>query len=79
MKKDCSKDFTTNLRDIIQTNSVTNSLSFFLLFRRNQKNKNHIFRAICKSRNEKSGNGMRGMMGMRGVRVGMPGIRVILC
>ena len=39
MKKDCSKDFTTNLRDIIQTNSITNSLSFFLLFRRNQKTK----------------------------------------
>ena len=27
--------------------------------------------AICKSRNRESGNGMRGMMGMWGIRVGM--------
>ena len=32
--------------------------------------------AICKSRNEKSGNGMRGMMETRGIRVGKRGIRV---
>ena len=30
--------------------------------------------AICKSRNEKSGNGMRGMMETRGIRVGKRGI-----
>ena len=32
--------------------------------------------AICKNRNRESGNGMGGMMGMRGIRVGMRGIRV---
>ena len=30
---------------------------------------------ICKSRNGESGNGMRGMMGMRKIRVGMHRIR----
>ena len=32
--------------------------------------------AICKSGNGESGNGMRGMIGMQGIRVGMQGIRV---
>ena len=32
--------------------------------------------AICKSRNEESENGMRGMIGIRGIRVGMRRIRV---
>ena len=31
---------------------------------------------ICKSRNGESGNGMRGTMGMRGIRVETRGIRV---
>ena len=34
--------------------------------------------AICKSRNGESGNGMRGMMGMRGTRVGMRGMEVVI-
>ena len=32
--------------------------------------------AICKSRNGESGNGMRGMIGTRGIRAGTRGIRV---
>ena len=32
--------------------------------------------AICKSRNGESGNGMRGMMGTSGIRVGTREIRV---
>ena len=32
--------------------------------------------AICKSGNGESGNGMRGMIGMQGIRVGMQGIGV---
>ena len=32
--------------------------------------------AICKSRNGVAGNGMRGIMGTRGIRVGMRKIRV---
>ena len=32
--------------------------------------------AICKSRNGESGSGMGGMMVMRGIRLGMMGIRV---
>ena len=31
---------------------------------------------ICKSRNGESGNGMKGRMGTRGIKVGMQGIRV---
>ena len=30
--------------------------------------------AICKSRNEESGNGMKGMIRMRGIKMGMQGI-----
>ena len=30
--------------------------------------------AICKNRNEELGNGMRGMMGTRGIRVGTRGM-----
>ena len=36
--------------------------------------KTHL--AICKSRNGESGNGMRGMMGTRGIRVGTRRIKV---
>ena len=36
----------------------------------------HFLTAIWKSRNGESRNGMRGMMRMRGIRVGMRGIRV---
>ena len=36
----------------------------------------HSAVAICKSQNGESGNGMGGMMEMRGIRVGMRGIRV---
>ena len=32
--------------------------------------------AVCKSWNGESGNGMKGMMGTRGIRVGTWGIRV---
>ena len=32
--------------------------------------------AICKSGNGESGNGMRGMIGMQGIRVGMQGLGV---
>ena len=32
--------------------------------------------AICKSGNGESGNGMKGMIGMQGIRVGMQGIGV---
>ena len=39
------------------------------------KNENNL--AICKSRNGESGNGMWGMMGMRGIRVGMMEMRGI--
>ena len=34
-------------------------------------------KAICKSRNGESGNGMRGMMGMWGISVGMMGMKGI--
>ena len=32
--------------------------------------------SICKSGNGESGNGMRGMIGMQGIRVGMQGLGV---
>ena len=32
--------------------------------------------AVCKIRNVESGSGMKGVMGIRGIRVGMMGIRV---
>ena len=38
--------------------------------------KTEIVMAICKSRNRESGNGMRGMMGTRGITVGTRGIKV---
>ena len=37
---------------------------------------NTLFVAICKSLNGESGNGMKGMMGIQGTRVGIRGIRV---
>ena len=40
--------------------------------------KYNIIGAICKSRNEESGNGMKGIMGMRAIRVGMRGISVVM-
>ena len=36
----------------------------------------YCLKAICKSWNEESGNGMRGMMRMRGIRLGTRVIRV---
>ena len=39
--------------------------------------KGYLEQAICKSRNGELGNGMRGMMGTQGIRVGERGIRVV--
>ena len=39
--------------------------------------KGYLEQAICKSRNGELGNGMRGMMGTQGIRMGERGIRVV--
>ena len=81
MKKDCSKDFTTNLRDIIQTNSITNSLSFFLLFRRNQKTKITFLGLSVKvgMRNRERNEGNDGNAWSQGGNAGNQGDSLLEC
>ena len=67
MKYKASK--TNNYLSCLPQDATIRDLFYTLLF-------NGRFMAVCKSRNGESGNGMKGMMGMRVIRVGMRGIGV---
>ena len=55
---------------------IDSAASYFLISSKNLKCKKDFYTAICKSQNGELGNGMRGMMGTQGIKVGMREIRV---
>ena len=55
---------------------IDSAASYFLISSKNLKWKKDFYTAICKSQNGDVGNGMRGMMGTQGIKVGMRRIRV---
>ena len=55
---------------------IDSAASYFLISSQNLKCKKDFYTAICKSQNGELGNGMRGMMGTQGIKVGMRKIGV---